>query len=743
MVSHVPSTVVRRTFGPDDKIGLFIGTARAVWYRCVETNAAGHRFQRLDDPSDFQTFSHEDVAGFERSEGYRYVAKGQNLGNMLARKRGGVAATAYLPQKDRPVVLWRLDWVDRFIALEKEHKHLKPQAGFRKVSRSQAGLNEAIGIIAGDMEAEAKKVSGNRAGATVTTRKPPCYKSLLQWVVDYEDACKNPLALRNGHWNCGKNHPKLRDWVEELMEEYARKYLSTTKRTKAHFYGAFRDAAEAKIAEHGQSPDAKAPKIPCDKTFDSRIDRLRAFDVAYARDGKGRSRKKFYAVWEHITALMPGERIEIDEWELPLMSLMIASGAWAKMTAKERKVVKRARLWVSVAIDVATRCILAMLLSQTPTADLAVRTIAMVFADKSRLAASMGALSTWHMRAGLGTVVTDMGSAYVAAETRFAVVACGGNLYHPPGGLAQHRPYIERFFGSVHTRVVSLFTGRTFEDVKAKGDYDAVGNASIVVAETAQMLVRHVVDDYHNTPHPGLDGETPAREWRRRVDVYGTVPLPDPHTIRNAVGEERHCGTGPRGVRCNNLYYQSPALQEFRRKVGDCKVPVLFDRENLGFVSVLIGDENDDDGGWLTVPCAEQGYDGVRADDYLREGADRRRRQDVEQVEDAKIAKKARADISGLADSVAQRAGVEIEPTDAELRHANRALDFGRPPPPESVVDMFADLILPPPAPDGASRQNSAAPGAAKKNPPRPGRQRRSAEVQPQAPDSAWTVEKD
>ena len=746
MVSQVPSTVVRRTFGPDDRIGLFIGTARAVWYRCVETNAAGHRFQRLDDPSDFQTFSHEDVAGFERSEGYRYVGRGQDLGNMLAHRRGGVAAMAYLRQKDRPVVIWRLDWVERFLALAEEHRPLRPRPGLIKVSRSQAGLCESIRIIAGDMEAEAKKAAGSRAGAAVTIFEPPSYKTLLQWVVGYENAGKNPLALRNGHRACGKNYPKLPDWIEELMEEYARRYLNTTKGTKVNIYGAFRDAVTAQDTENRkESPDAGPLKIPCDRTFDSRIDRLRAFDVAYARDGNGRSRKRFYSIWQHITALMPGERIEMDEWELPLQSLLIEAGVWAKMTKKQRKKVERARLWVSVAIDVATRCILAMLLSRTPTADLAVRTIAMIFTDKSRLAASVGARSTWHMRTGVGTLVTDQGSPYVAAETRFAVVGCGGRLYHPPGGLAQHRPYIERFFGSVHTRVVSLFPGRTFEDVKAKGDYDSVGNASLTVAETMQALVRHVVDEYHNTRHPGLDGETPAREWNRRVEAYGSVPLPNPHEIRNAVGEERPCVTGPRGVRCNNLYYQSLALQEYRRKFGDGEVSVLFDRENLGFVSVLIGDENAEDGGWMTVPCAESGFEGVRADDYLREGADRRRRQEAEQVDDAEIARRTRAEMRELADTVAKRASVKTEPTAAELRHANRALDFGRAPPPESDVDMFADLILPPPAPDvGSSPQDSAASVAAKKNPARKGRSRQTPAVaQPpvSAPAQTWTIE--
>jgi putative transposase len=732
MVSQLP--VARRNFGPDDRIGLFIGTEKAVWYRCVETNAAGHRFRNLDDPNDTQTFTNEDVAEFERSEGYRFVRNGQDLGGMLARKRSGVGAMMYLPKKDRRTVVWRLRWVTRFIEMEDDEE----------ASRSKTGLDSAIKKIAAELNTKPKKVK-SRAGTAVTTFEPPSYKTLLKWVVDYEEAGKNPLALRDAFRKCGKNYPKRPGEIEALMEEFARKYLTNTKGAKAEFYEQFRDAAEKLAAEsRKENPDAKLT-IPCDKTFYSRIDRLWASDVAYARDGKGRSRKRFYAVWQHITALMPGERIELDEWELPLQTLLVESGAWRKMTKKQRKAVERARLWVSVAIDVATRCILGMLLSLTPTANLAVRTIAMMFADKTRLAASVGAVSTWHMCVGLGTLVTDQGSAYVAEETRFAVAACGGILYHPPGGLAQHRPYIERFFGSVHTRLISLFTGRTFEDAKAKGDYDAVGNASIVLSEAVRALVIHVADDYHNTPHPGLDGETPARAWERTTEKYGTVPMPDPHTIRNVFGEERQCVTGPRGVRCNNLYYQSPALQEYRRKVGDSKVTALFNPENAGFVSVLIGDEDAADGGWLTVPCAEPGYDGVRVEDNLRKGADRRLWLEAEQADDKEIAKKARAVARVMAAEAADHAGIRTVPTDAELRHARRALDFGRAPSDDGdFVDMFSDLIVPPTArSDRSSKTESAAPVAASRNPPRKGRTRPSSPIPSPARNtsSKWTIE--
>ena len=71
------------------------------------------------------------------------------------------------------------------------------------------------------------------------------------------------------------------------------------------------------------------------------------------------------------------------------------------------------------------------------------------------------------------------------------------------------RGRIERFFGTMHTGLISRFTGRAFENVMAKGDYPAVGRASVPLDKVAAAQIRFVVDQYHNSPHRGLKGETP------------------------------------------------------------------------------------------------------------------------------------------------------------------------------------------------------------------------------------------
>jgi hypothetical protein len=81
-----------------------------------------------------------------------------------------------------------------------------------------------------------------------------------------------------------------------------------------------------------------------------------------------------------------------------------------------------------------------------------------------------------------------------------------------------------------------------------------------------QAYVRHVLDVYHNRPHAGLGGETPADAWDRLVSEYGVSPLPGRDTVRAVFGTEVKRVVGPHGVRVFGLHYQSRDLQVWHRE---------------------------------------------------------------------------------------------------------------------------------------------------------------------------------
>ena len=261
-----------------------------------------------------------------------------------------------------------------------------------------------------------------------------------------------------------------------------------------------------------------------------------------------------------------------------------------------------------------------MRLAPTPTAETALATLNMALIDKGMFADAVCCLTSWDMSCGIELVLTDSGSAYFAHIFHDAVTAIHATIEHPPVGYAPFRGHLERLFGTLHTGLVSRFTGRTFDNTVTLAGYPAAERASLTVEDVCWAFVRYIVDCYHNQKHDGLGGETPRNAWKRLVQRYKTVPLPGKDAIRNIFGIRHRGMLDIRGVRVLNAYYNSLPLQEYRRTVGDRQVDVLIDRNDLGWISVVIHDA------CLTVPSITPGLIGVSVDDWLATRADLRRR---------------------------------------------------------------------------------------------------------------------
>src|SRR4249919_3815749 len=89
------------------------------------------------------------------------------------------------------------------------------------------------------------------------------------------------------------------------------------------------------------------------------------------------------------------------------------------------------------------------------------------------------------------------------------------NTHCPPGGVPRLRGMVERMFRSIDEGLLSWFEGRTFADVKAKGEYDAARRAGTTLDELGRMLVLFAVDCHHNKPMAALGGRTPRQEYIR------------------------------------------------------------------------------------------------------------------------------------------------------------------------------------------------------------------------------------
>ncbi|WP_457493368.1 Mu transposase C-terminal domain-containing protein [Streptomyces sp. P5_D11] len=240
------------------------------------------------------------------------------------------------------------------------------------------------------------------------------------------------------------------------------------------------------------------------------------------------------------TALRPGEQVQIDTTRLDVLALF-DDGTLARPE-------------LTIAIDVATRAILAAVLC--PSATKAV--------DAALLLAEMAvphpARPTWpdilrmdhapalpHPRLATlderltdaaarpvvlpETIVVDRGKVFVSRAFTAACETLGISVQPAPPHAPTAKGIVERTFGTINHLFCQHLPGYTGSDVTRRGP-DTEKDACYSVAQLQDLLDEWLVH-YHHRPHEGLrhpmmprKALTPNQMWAALVAVAGYVPVP-------------------------------------------------------------------------------------------------------------------------------------------------------------------------------------------------------------------------
>lgn len=601
----------------------------------------GHVLRRVDNPDLTESFTHE---GFEalRVAGRLSISRGFYLATKAKlRLPNSVSRLTDLSGARQIKVLWEKAICDSFLRKEAEGV----------ATRSDASMKATITKIVADLLAT-EFANGRCGSADVTVKRPPSPRTLRRWLRRYEAAGFDPMALVDGYSRSGNRiTPRFTTDECALMREYAEMYASSRQPTKA---GLLKDLhSKIDLLNKVRKKDGKGLLAkPSRRAFERLIDGLDPFHVYAGRHSPEAARKKFYIVHGGLDVTRPFERLEIDENRIPVQKLLMDAGIWANLTPQQQKKVERDRYWVSAAIDAATRCCVGALVVRNPSASTAVATLEMAVNDKSVYAAAAACLTPWDMYGTPETVAQDSGSQFISHEYHAAVTDLGSEALFPPAGMPQMRARNERFFRTMNKGLFSRVEGQTFENVVVKGDYDAEANAVLDADEIGRMIVRWIVDVYHNTPHAGLGGETPRNAWLRLTKSYPVMPPPDADVNRHIFGTTVERRIGNEGIRVLGLRYWSLELQRLRREIGLKPVLVRINPADLGYVSVRNAD------GWLAVPCHRKGFDGVSVTRWLEaERVLRRTNANMAKLSEPVVFQALR-DIQEMSDAATKRAGI-------------------------------------------------------------------------------------
>ena len=421
--------------------------------------------------------------------------------------------------------------------------------------------------------------------------KMPSPRTLRRWMSAYQ---KDGLAaLYDNVSQRGNYGRKLSEEQRFFMYSKLPGYLTELKKTPANIVKDVRNAFVAENAKREAEGRTDLMKCPSRVTILAAIHHLSPFRVKLAREGVDAAMRAFSPVGEGIDVERPLQRVEMDEQKIDLKSLMDDSGLLQMMTDEDKAHLgldgSIKRWWITVLLDVRTRCILGMILSRTPSAKSGLRALEMGMRDKGVWASAVGANDAWSEHGLMGTLVTDCGKQFVGHDFRRRAYDLGITLIHCPGARPWLKPYIERVFRTISSQLMPRLSGCTFGSILRKGDRNPEEKAALTVDDVCAALVRWIVDVYHNEPHEGLHMETPRDCWNRLTLQYGVTPPPSLRRRRLVFGEELSRTLQKDGLTVAGVRYHSKALAAHMLHSPDREMKVRYYTEDIGAIWVKIG----------------------------------------------------------------------------------------------------------------------------------------------------------
>lgn len=333
---------------------------------------------------------------------------------------------------------------------------------------------------------------------------------------------------------------------------------------------------------------------PAANTVRVRIRRLRADKAARAREGAGSaaSRRLTPAAGQTPPAERPMAVLQIDHTPV---DLILVDETWRKPVG---------RPWLSVAIDVHSRCIAGLHLSyEAPSATVAGLCLAHAALDKAAYLRGIGIEADWPCQGLPAEVFVDNGPEFHSEAFERGCGQHGIALRFRPPGAPHWGGIVERLVGTTMAMMHEL-PGTTFSNPGERGEYDSDAAACLTLAELERWLVLATTGSYHHAVHSGV-GQPPLARWQHGVTEHG-VPrtMVDPQAfmvdflpiLRRRVTRE--------GIVADHIAYFADALRPLvvgRDRMGQALV--RRDPRDLSRVWVL-----DPEGKtYIEVPCSRQG----------------------------------------------------------------------------------------------------------------------------------------
>ncbi len=478
--------------------------------------------------------------------------------------------------------------------------------------------------------------------------KPPCLRTVKDKFALYMECEKNILALVRKPPLYTRRRKVVSAESLALWKKFAFKFASPRRPAESHLLRDLRGEVDLQNLERKKAKNPIRLDKPGRKAFHRLIKSMDAWWVFARRRGVKAAVKAFRAQQSGFEIWRPGQRFEFDDYMFHLQAILTDLQVWDKFSERLQNAMSTKRIWLTLGIDACTRYVVAAVPSMEPNSDAVVSALDLSLSDKTFIAKKAGALSKWLGGIRPESAIADNGKPYISNKTEDAFHNCAIPYFHPPKGQPWHRAFVESMLMKFGADILTYFDGQTFVNSVDKGEYDAEGQANLVVEELMALIIRWIVDVYHHEP-VAQTGETPHNAWAKYIQENRVKFAPTEHEKRHYFGIDFSATIHAEGLFHDGIRYNSLEMNYARQVLGNKKIRYRAHPDNIEYISIWFNNQ------WVPV----RNKSAVRERTSMREWAEFRRlfreRKRAKASENWEIIARARREIREAADSAAAR----------------------------------------------------------------------------------------
>lgn len=400
------------------------------------------------------------------------------------------------------------------------------------------------------------------------------------------------LDRRGKHQPANRWHKDVLRLRGKMIEAYWSMRRLRFKDVIAAFYAEF-----ASVDADRRSLHEAALERPSAATLRNWINAAECYETYEARHGPERARRRYKSHVRGLQAERPLETVIIDHTEVDL---------WAALYDEHGQLVITERPWLTIAIDVKTRVILAAVLTFEPASLYSVMAcLRLIILRKDFLLAEFGELKGATDCWGKPSyIIVDNGWEFVSVSFQVACEAAGIQIIWAPVKTPQFKPYVERAFDTLNE-----YYFHRLEAGIPYGPQEMTSRSLTPRKYATESLEVHmdriwrvIVTEYHLNVHYGI-GMAPARAWKLGLKNFDRPMIDDARVLYQLIGSSRSALLTTEGIRIEGQRFFDPietdrlldALLRHAKKrserrgkqpVGKIPVQVTIDPADCSYVHV-------------------------------------------------------------------------------------------------------------------------------------------------------------